>query len=382
MAHYDDVPPPVEPEQISWLARCGRKTSIPSEVRGPLVQSTLLSEHEKEELARLRNPNGDQTMLDRLQERLSSDARKVKYITLVTLIYLPGTFYDTFYGVSPPNIKTLRSPPSFANSRISVSAGPYRCTFGCRYRTKRTFDWRHHEETHEPHFERYLARADVLYNIADHPWQNRWTLSMTIIQSHTHPHICENSPGNFTLHGTSNSAFGILFQNDPCGKDSECLHLNQSILRNHANRSRTLSSCIGSLYKLIASCRPCLMAMFVFFRQVPQALASNEERHLSHDQSIFNQESPLDHALSALMLIYLLFVWKIGAKAKVYALAFMLAMSVLWLPLIGDRSGVCKTYVTINILSTHSLTSNIGFSRYGQLQRFIMLFRTVLMLLT
>lgn len=36
------------------------------------------------------------------------------------------------------------------DGRRSVNTGPYRCTFGCGYRTKRVFDWRRHEETHEP----------------------------------------------------------------------------------------------------------------------------------------------------------------------------------------------------------------------------------------
>ncbi|KAH5329980.1 hypothetical protein HBI23_129050 [Parastagonospora nodorum] len=36
------------------------------------------------------------------------------------------------------------------DGRRSVNTGPYRCTFGCGYRTKRAFDWRRHEETHEP----------------------------------------------------------------------------------------------------------------------------------------------------------------------------------------------------------------------------------------
>jgi hypothetical protein len=36
------------------------------------------------------------------------------------------------------------------DGRRSVNKGPYRCTFGCGYRTKRAFDWRRHEETHEP----------------------------------------------------------------------------------------------------------------------------------------------------------------------------------------------------------------------------------------
>lgn len=37
-----------------------------------------------------------------------------------------------------------------SDGRRSVNQGPYRCTFGCGYRTKRSFDWRRHEETHEP----------------------------------------------------------------------------------------------------------------------------------------------------------------------------------------------------------------------------------------
>jgi len=36
------------------------------------------------------------------------------------------------------------------DGRRSVNTGPYKCTFGCGYRTKRAFDWRRHEETHEP----------------------------------------------------------------------------------------------------------------------------------------------------------------------------------------------------------------------------------------
>lgn len=36
------------------------------------------------------------------------------------------------------------------DGRRSVNAGPFRCTFGCGYQTKRAFDWRRHEETHEP----------------------------------------------------------------------------------------------------------------------------------------------------------------------------------------------------------------------------------------
>jgi hypothetical protein len=58
----------------------------------------------------------------------------------------------------PPTTLTLvekyviacRRRRSQNDGRRSVNTGPYRCTFGCGYRTKRAFDWRRHEETHEP----------------------------------------------------------------------------------------------------------------------------------------------------------------------------------------------------------------------------------------
>ncbi|KAF1849842.1 uncharacterized protein K460DRAFT_349987 [Cucurbitaria berberidis CBS 394.84] len=47
-------------------------------------------------------------------------------------------------------ITACRRPRPRTDGRRSVNTGPYRCTFGCGYRTKRAFDWRRHEETHEP----------------------------------------------------------------------------------------------------------------------------------------------------------------------------------------------------------------------------------------
>jgi hypothetical protein len=47
-------------------------------------------------------------------------------------------------------ISTCRRRRSPNDGRRSVNTGPYHCTFSCGYRTKRTFDWRRHEETHEP----------------------------------------------------------------------------------------------------------------------------------------------------------------------------------------------------------------------------------------
>ncbi|KAF1940814.1 hypothetical protein EJ02DRAFT_316734, partial [Clathrospora elynae] len=47
-------------------------------------------------------------------------------------------------------ITTCRRTRPKTDGRRSVNTGPYRCTFGCGYATKRVFDWRRHEETHEP----------------------------------------------------------------------------------------------------------------------------------------------------------------------------------------------------------------------------------------
>jgi hypothetical protein len=47
-------------------------------------------------------------------------------------------------------ISACRRRRSPNDGRRSVNTGPYRCTFDCGYRTKRAFDWRRHEETHEP----------------------------------------------------------------------------------------------------------------------------------------------------------------------------------------------------------------------------------------
>jgi hypothetical protein len=47
-------------------------------------------------------------------------------------------------------VSTCRRRRSQNDGRRSVNTGPYSCTFSCGYRTKRAFDWRRHEETHEP----------------------------------------------------------------------------------------------------------------------------------------------------------------------------------------------------------------------------------------
>jgi hypothetical protein len=47
-------------------------------------------------------------------------------------------------------ISACRRRRSPNDGRRSVNTGPYSCSFSCGYRTKRAFDWRRHEETHEP----------------------------------------------------------------------------------------------------------------------------------------------------------------------------------------------------------------------------------------
>ena len=79
------------------------------------------------------------------QQHLSSCIQK-PYILSTANDHLPQT---TLHLVNK-YINTCRRIRPRTDRRRSVNSGPYRCTFGCGYRTKRTFDWRRHEETHEP----------------------------------------------------------------------------------------------------------------------------------------------------------------------------------------------------------------------------------------
>ncbi|KAF2690862.1 hypothetical protein K458DRAFT_63961 [Lentithecium fluviatile CBS 122367] len=47
-------------------------------------------------------------------------------------------------------VSSCRRRRAQKDGRRSVNEGPLECTYGCGYRTKRAFDWRRHEETHEP----------------------------------------------------------------------------------------------------------------------------------------------------------------------------------------------------------------------------------------
>jgi hypothetical protein len=59
---------------------------------------------------------------------------------------LPATILET---VEKYILACHRRRPQ-SDGRRRVNEGPFRCTYGCGYQTKRPFDWRRHEETHEP----------------------------------------------------------------------------------------------------------------------------------------------------------------------------------------------------------------------------------------
>jgi hypothetical protein len=47
-------------------------------------------------------------------------------------------------------VSSCRRRRAQKDGRRSLNEGPLMCTYGCGYRTKRAFDWKRHEETHEP----------------------------------------------------------------------------------------------------------------------------------------------------------------------------------------------------------------------------------------
>jgi hypothetical protein len=58
---------------------------------------------------------------------------------------LPGTLQ-----LVEKYVKASQRRRASTDGRRRVNKGPFRCTFSCGYATKRAFDWRRHEETHEP----------------------------------------------------------------------------------------------------------------------------------------------------------------------------------------------------------------------------------------
>lgn len=98
----------------------------------------------------------------RQQHLKMRDARPRTNISpLLQSAYDPPSDYNTPSGQNshlPSPTRTLvekyvaacRRRRSQTDGRRSVNTGPFKCSFGCGYRTKRAFDWRRHEETHEP----------------------------------------------------------------------------------------------------------------------------------------------------------------------------------------------------------------------------------------
>lgn len=91
------------------------------------------------------------------------DPKKFRYSDLVQQLILTScssdnqSLADANSHLSPNTLSLVekyvaacRRRRSQTDGRRSVNKGPFRCTFGCGYETKRAFDWRRHEETHEP----------------------------------------------------------------------------------------------------------------------------------------------------------------------------------------------------------------------------------------
>ncbi|OCL03595.1 hypothetical protein AOQ84DRAFT_255723, partial [Glonium stellatum] len=48
------------------------------------------------------------------------------------------------------HVEACNSKRAKTDGRRRVNSGKYECTFNCGYRTKRPFDWKRHEENHQP----------------------------------------------------------------------------------------------------------------------------------------------------------------------------------------------------------------------------------------
>ncbi|KAF2269233.1 hypothetical protein CC78DRAFT_612685 [Lojkania enalia] len=88
------------------------------------------------------NAQGNHLYADRKQKRLPPS----------------GYSITEAYKHIPPEYRTLvekyvqahRSRRAQSDGRRRVNDGPMKCTHGCGYRTSRSFDWRRHEQTHQP----------------------------------------------------------------------------------------------------------------------------------------------------------------------------------------------------------------------------------------
>ncbi|KAH7401655.1 hypothetical protein BKA66DRAFT_405447 [Pyrenochaeta sp. MPI-SDFR-AT-0127] len=82
---------------------------------------------------------------DPSRQRTLSCSQESYTLTTANKHLLPATL-----ALVTKYIMACRRPRPGIDGRRTVNTGPFHCTIGCGYRTKRSFDWRRHEETHEP----------------------------------------------------------------------------------------------------------------------------------------------------------------------------------------------------------------------------------------
>jgi hypothetical protein len=102
---------------------------------------------------------------------------------------------------------------------------------------------------------------------------------------------------------------------------------------------------------------------------------------------ILADETPFDYVVYGLMALYLIGMWFVGGKAKMYSFALMLAMAAIWAATVSNSfsAGLCKTYVKFiftNFQVSILLTVFIGSSKLGLPPLSISWLRTALMLET
>ncbi|XPS71573.1 hypothetical protein M3J09_003752 [Ascochyta lentis] len=68
----------------------------------------------------------------------------------------------------------------------------------------------------------------------------------------------------------------------------------------------------------------------------------------------FTDETPLDFVMYGLMALYLLAMWFIGEKAKMYSFGLMKVMAVIWVATVGDSfsTSIFKTVLKTWLVST------------------------------
>ncbi|XPS71574.1 hypothetical protein M3J09_003752 [Ascochyta lentis] len=75
----------------------------------------------------------------------------------------------------------------------------------------------------------------------------------------------------------------------------------------------------------------------------------------------FTDETPLDFVMYGLMALYLLAMWFIGEKAKMYSFGLMKVMAVIWVATVGDSfsTSIFKTRI-VQFLGLSALFEVLG----------------------